>query len=189
MHTCKDKSCLEEVGMKFFLVSWAANGNPVPRIVNWRTKLDYHAVQTGEIERLQKRTLLYIENNPETVFTDIICRPFLLVSSLIWDVMKMYDIRQEGKQIILLDGVYGFAEIYYLQKLPECVCLHDDTEFNNDGTIIKKLILDKEIIENLPPLFRVAGIQKDYVIGRLDFVESILRRGAKGIKLEELEGR
>lgn len=175
--------------MKFFLVSWEENRNPVPRIINWMAKLDYHAVQTKEIGKLPKRTLLYIENNPETVFTDIISSPFLLVSSLIWDVMKMYDIGQEGKQIILLDGVYGFAEIYYLQNLQECLCLHANTEFNNDGTIIKKLILDRSVTEELPPFFRVAGVQKDYAIGRLDFVESILRRGAKGIKLEELEMR
>lgn len=175
--------------MKFFLLSWAESGNPVPRIVNWMTKLDYHAVQTREIGKLPKRTLLYIENNPETVFTDLICSPFLLVSSLICDVMKMYDMRNEGKQIILLDGVNGFAEIYYLQNLQECSCLHGDTKFSNDGTVIKNLILDKEMLKDLPPLFRVAGIQKDYVIGRLDFVESILRRGAKGIKLTELEVR
>ncbi len=175
--------------MKFFLLRWEEKGNPVPRVVNWMAKLDYRAIQTRKIGRLPKRTLLYVENNPETVFSDIISSPFLLVSELIWDVMKKYEIRREGKQIILLDGVYGFAEIYYLPDLQECTCLHADTEFNNDGTIIKKLILDRDVTEKLPPFFRVAGVQKDYVIGRLDFVESILRRGAKGIKLEELEIR
>lgn len=173
--------------MKYFLLSWDENGNPVPRIVNWRAKLDYRAVQAKELGKLPSRTLLYIENNPETVFSDIISSPFLLVSELVWNVMKKYDIRQEGKQIVLLDGVYGFAEVYYLQNLRECACLHADTQFNNNGTVIKELIIDKVAAASLPPFFRVAEMQKDYIIGRLDFVESLLRRGAKGIRIEELK--
>lgn len=175
--------------MKYFLLSCEEKGNPVPRIVNWMTRLDYHAVQTREIGKLPPRTLLYIENNPETVFPDIINSPFLLVSEMIWDVMKKYGIKQAGKQIVLLDGVYGFAEIYYLQNLQECTCLHADTLFNNDGSAIRRLILNRAAAGRLPPFFRIAGVRKDYVVGRLDFVESILRRGAKGIKIEELEMR
>ncbi len=175
--------------MKYFLINWEEQGNPVPRIVNWMEMLDYHAIQTREIKKLPQRTLLYIDNNPETVFSDIINSPFFLVSKMVWDVMNKYGIRQEGKQIVLLDGVYGFAEIYYLLNLKECSCLHTDTEFNNDSTVIKKLILEKKKSDNLPPFFRVGGMQRDYIIGRLDFVESILRRGAKGIRLEELELR
>lgn len=175
--------------MKYFLLSCEEKGNPVPRLVNWMARLDYRAIQTGDIEKLPPRTLLYIENNPETVFPDIIDNPFFLVSKTIWDVMKKYDIRQAGKQIVLLDGVYGFAEIYYLQHLQECTCLHADTRFNNDGSVIKKLILDKAAAGGLPPFFKVKGVQKDYAVGRLDFVESILRRDAKGIRIEELEMR
>ena len=175
--------------MKFFLVSWEEHGNPVPRIVNWENKVDFHAIQMGNLEKLPRRTLLYIENNPDTVFSDIIMSPFFLVSDMVWNVMKMYGIGKQGKQMVLLDGVYGFAEIYYMPRLAEHRCLHEDTQFNNDGSVIKKLILNKEESYNYPPFFRVAGLKKNYVIGRLDFVESILRRGAKGIQLTELELR
>lgn len=175
--------------MKFFMMDWEENGNPVPRIVNWTEKVDFHAIQTGNLEKLPRRTLLYIENNPDTVFSDIISSPFFLVSEMVWNVMKKYDIKRKGKQIVLLDGVYGFAEIYYLLQLEECECLHADTQFNNDSSIIRELILNRESAKNFPPFFKVAGLQKDYVIGRLDFVESILRRGAKGIRLIELELR
>lgn len=173
--------------MKYFLMDWEEQGNPVPRIVNWMEYLDYHVIQTGELDKLPRRTLLYIENNPETVFSDIISSPFFLVSDMVWDVMKKYGIRRKGKQIVLLDGVYGFAEVYYLLLLQECECVHVDTQFNSDGSTVKELILNKNTADQYPPFFRVAGLQKDYVIGRLDFVESILRRGAKGIRLVELK--
>lgn len=175
--------------MKYFLISWEVQGNPVPRIVNWKERVDYHAIQTGNLEKLPRRTLLYIENNPDTVFSDIIMSPFFLVSDRVWDVIKMYGLGRKGRQMVLLDGVYGFAEIYYVLQLTECECIHADTQFNNDGSVIRKLVLNKEKSDGYPPFFRVAGLQKDYVIGRLDFVESILRRGAKGIKLVELELR
>lgn len=36
-------------------------------------------------------------------------------------------------------------------------------------------------------VFKVDGYQEHYMIGREDFVESILRRGARGISFEEVE--
>lgn len=62
-----------------------------------------------------------------------------------------------------------------------------ETVFNNDYSVIQELILDKEKIKYVPPVFEVAEVEKDYLICRLDFIESILRRGAKGIKLAELK--
>lgn len=42
--------------------------------------------------------------------------------------------------------------------------------------------------EMAPPFFRYGDGKRNYMIGRLDFVESILRRGAKGIRLRETKG-
>ena len=53
--------------------------------------------------------------------------------------------------------------------------------------MIQELILDKEKIKICTSGFEVAEVEKDYLICRLDFIESILRRGAKGIKLAELK--
>ena len=49
-----------------------------------------------------------------------------------------------------------------------------------------ELVLDKEKVAS-KAVFRFKECDKNGIIGRMDFVESILRRGIKGIKLTELE--
>ena len=80
-----------------------------------------------------------------------------------------------------------------LQKFTICQCIpgmivfQKKRFFNNDHSMIRELMLDKNKIKYVPPVFEVAEVEKDYLICRLDFIESILRRGAKGIKLAELK--
>lgn len=173
--------------MRYYLLNWEETGNPVPRIRNWMDRLDYQAVQKKEISKLPERTILLLEENSDTLFSDVIEIPFLLVSKMFWDVSKMYGVPAKGKEMVLLDGVNGFAEIYYMPVFPKYECLSDKTVFNNDHSMIRKLILDKNKIKNAPPAFTVSEVEKEYLICRLDFVESILRRGAKGMKLTELQ--
>lgn len=173
--------------MRFYQLSWENIGNPVPKILNWTEKMDYHAVVHKEIWKLPERTLLYIEPNTDTIFPDIINSPFLLVSDKMWEVMKKYRVHAEGKEVVLLDTINGHIGIYYMPHLKEYDCLSDKTVFNNDGSVIQKVVLDSRKLDKLPPVFRIAGVAKDYVIGRMDFVESILRRDAVGLKISETE--
>lgn len=175
--------------MKYYLLNWEETGNPVPRIRNWMERLDYRAVQKRELEKLPEWTILFLEENTDTLFSDIVEIPFLLVSKMFWDVSKMYDVPVSGKEMVLLDGANGFAEIYYMPVYPRYDCLSKESVFNNDHSMIRELILDKNKIKYVPPVFEAAEVEKDYLICRLDFIESVLRRGAKGIKLTELQAK
>lgn len=155
--------------MKFFQINSEPDGNVLPRIVGWKEKLDYHAVQRGEILKLPKRTLLYVENHPETVFADVVDSPFFLVSDMVWKVMKEYDGSVVGREIILLDDIFGVTETYHMPVLK----MYDDLSAPQGQKAAS-------------PFFRYSGEKRDYMIGRLDFVESILRRDAKGIRLQEI---
>ena len=54
------------------------------------------------------------------------------------------------------------------------------------GNRITRLVLDRDRIgENA--VFRIKGYNRSCIAGRLDFVESLLRREAGGITLEEAE--
>lgn len=173
--------------MRYYLLNWEEKGNPVPRIRNWMERLDYQAVRKREMAKLPERTILFLEENPDTLFSDIIELPFLLVSKMFWDASKMYGVTVRGKEMVLLDGMNGFAEIYYMPLYPRHECLSEKTVFNNDHSAIRKMVLDKNKIRNVPPVFAVSEVEKDCLICRLDFIESILRRGAKGIKLTQVQ--
>lgn len=156
--------------MKFFRIGCEKQGNEVPEILNWSEKLDYHMVQSGEIMKLPRRTLLFVKSRPEKVFADILDTPFFQVSEMVWKVMKLYDGSVKGRQLILLDDLYGVSEIYFMPLISVC-----------------QYPTSKKEWDALPTFFRLEGDKKSTMIGRLDFVESILKRGAKGIFLEELE--
>ena len=58
--------------------------------------------------------------------------------------------------------------------------------YNSTGNRILKLVLDRGKID-ANVVFKVKGLSGNSIVGRLDFVESILRRDARGIKLTLLE--
>lgn len=155
--------------MKYFKICSEYQGNLLPVVKNWMEKLDYHTVKAGEISKLPRRTLLYVENHEDTLFADIIDAPFFLVSDMVWKVMKLYDESIQGNQIVLLDDVFGIVKIYHMPMLTEL-----------------DPVLWQQEQKNAPPFFVFSNIKGNSMIGRLDFVESILRRAAQGIKLVEI---
>ena len=90
-------------------------------------RLDYQAVQRRELAKLPERTILFLEENQDTLFSDVIEKPFLLVSKMFWDVSKMYKVPVRGKEMVLLDGVTA------LQKFIICQCIHDIVVFQKKG--------------------------------------------------------
>ena len=76
---------LTKVKLKKYRLNWEETGNPVPRIRNWMERLDYQAVQRRELAKLPERTILFLEENQDTLFSDVIEKPFLLVSKMFWD--------------------------------------------------------------------------------------------------------
>ena len=54
------------------------------------------------------------------------------------------------------------------------------------GNRVVKPVLDKDKIVD-KAVFRIHGYDKKCIVGRLDFVESVLRRGMSGIRMKEAE--
>ena len=63
---------LTKVKLKNYRLNWEETGNPVPRIRNWMERLDYQAVQRRELAKLPERTILFLEENQDTLFSDVI---------------------------------------------------------------------------------------------------------------------
>ena len=63
--------------------------------------------------------------------------------------------------------------------------ISEETTYNRTGNRIEQLLLDKEKIGNRVA-FTVKSYKQNGFIARLDYVESILRREARGIRFEEI---
>ena len=101
-------------------------------------------------------------------------------------VMQFYDPYIQYKQIVLFDKSGLIAKPYHLPILPDCDCLLPESELDKVRSKIIHGVIDLEKVQRRPVL-KLGGVTTTQIAFRLDVVESILRRGAKGIALKELE--
>lgn len=89
------------------------------------------------------------------------------------------------KGVKLWDKKSGINATYFLTILDKLDCMSEQTQFNSVGNRVTKLVLDRDKIGS-KAVFEIKGFDRKCIVGRMDFVESILRRGAEGITLEEI---
>ncbi len=171
--------------MKYFLISEDQTMVQRPFILNWHEKIDVRNIHLTEALKLPPRELVIIRGNPVPVFTDIISVPFFLISEKVREVVKMYDPRTKMTELVLLDQENGKAERYFLPVFEEVDCIKEEYFPALNRGEMKKVILNRERIGERS-MFRVAGVEKQYIIGNLDIVESLLKRGCTGMALAEI---
>lgn len=173
--------------MKYFLIQTNPLYVTAPDLIDWRDKISKRFVRQGVSYHIPKRELYFIRPNPNTIFPDVVSFPFFIVTKLIKEVIKMYEPKLVYKELVLLDREYKLCEVYHLPILPEVDCLSSRSELSADHSMIKRGILNENCLRDSPSIFFIGGVRNTYVAARLDIVESMLRRGARGIGLTPLE--
>lgn len=172
--------------MRYFLLEADKGYTNVPQIINLHAQIDVRDLKKGSYYKIPKRILLRIRGNKNTVYTDVISQPVFLISELMKKVLEKYEPNLNYKETVLLDQEYGQAERYYLPTLEEIDCLTKESVFNLNHSVLHKIVIDTDRTED-KCLFALSGVSNRYVIARLDLIESVLRRGAKGLHLKEIE--
>jgi len=172
--------------MKYFLISTERTNNPIPNIIDWHKQIEYRDITSERAGNIPEWTMLAIDNEIDIVFTDILSKPGFLVSPMVHDTMRLYDPYVQCKRVVLKDRLTHAEEQYFLPIFPVCDCLLPESKLNMDRSNIIHGVIDQEKVKR-HPFFKVGGVSNTHIAFRLDVVESILRRGAKGIKLSELE--
>lgn len=171
--------------MRYYWVKENKNYTLAPQIKNWFSALDIRKLKPGYYKDIPKRMLFYIEENPNTIFTDILVSPFFLVSEKIKDCLQLFEPNLEFKEFILLDQRNRRAQEYFLPQLSEMSCLTANSQFNLDRSRLKYIELDQESIKE-KAIFTLGEVKSRYVIARLDVIEGMLRRNVKGLCIEEV---
>ncbi len=65
-------------------------------------------------------------------------------------------------------------------------CLSEQSKFNTDRNMIKKAVIDVSKIGD-KKVFSLAGVQGFHIVGRRDFIESVLCRDIRGLMLLPIE--
>ena len=172
--------------MQYFIIEGDKRYVDGPNIINWYEKIDIRNINKDNSYKLPKRIVLKVSPNKNIIFTDIITKPFLLVSDKFKKIIQIYEPRIIYKQVALLDQENEKTELYHLPILPKVECLNVKSRFNQDRSIIKEAALDYDKIKDYS-LFQISGVKSIYTVIRLDLLESILRRGGRGIAISEVE--
>ena len=171
--------------MKYFLIKMDQKFNTAPEIKGWFDKIKHRDICVERSHNIEKRQLLFIESNPNTVFPDVLTFPFFLVSETVRNVIHSYGPNIIFKEIILLDSKHAKTFTYYLPILKCINCLFDSTKLTGDKYSALNAVIDAGSVgDNV--IFSLANSSDFNVVMRLDLVESILSRGAKGMELREI---
>lgn len=171
--------------MKYLLIE-TDEKNRIPYGINKNRAIDTRLLTRERFGKLPMWNVVEMNFPREGFFPDLICSPFLLLSDVFMETVMMYQPGTLRKGVKLWDRNSGINETYFLAVLDEPDCMSDHTWFNSVGNRILRLVLDKDRIGDRA-VFRVKGYTSGAIVGRMDFVESILRRDVRGIRLSEIE--
>lgn len=176
--------------VRYFIIEQDKSYTKAPRIVNsykkGEVKLNTKLIIDGIYKGIGTRTLVDCVGEKDSPYIDIISDPTFMVSKNVKKILSKFEPNMEFKELVVLDKKNIKVKQYYIPVLDRFDCLSSDSILNLDKSVVKKMKLDlSKVLDKC--LFTVSGVNSQYVIARLDFVESILRREAIGINLIEIE--
>lgn len=173
--------------MEYYIVKCNKAYDSIPVPTNWHNKLDIRNICKDKSNNIKPQILLKVIESKNHVWVDFLDFPFPLVSNLIKETMNMYN-KTIFKQIILLDQKYEETKTYNIPVL-EIVLVEIKQKTAKKGFIAE--IKSTETRETLETTFFYVKNQFNqlYLVAKIDFLESILRRGARGIEIVPIEFR
>ena len=168
--------------MKFYFVTVDTN-YIAPMPMGWYGKIDRKSWREKKSYQMPKYLMFQTEEHMQMIFTDIIVFPCFMVSKLVQDVIGLYNPAMRYVRIILYDKLRKRSMAYYMpfMKTIESVKRSDENKYGGDSIYLEhKKIADEVIIE-------VTNKGKTHIAMRMDVLESILRRGAIGLGIKEIQ--
>ena len=117
-----------------------------------------------EFSNLPHTFMMAVQMGEYAIFPDIFSQPYLMVSEMVMQVMKLYQMEPFYRKVILSDENSEQYKAYFL--------LYFDRQ---------AVLLHRDFIYEWTPEYKINCMIS------LDFAESILRRGAQGIQLKEIK--
>lgn len=174
--------------MKYFLLREEKRIVDSPQLINWHKNIPIQKLRWGTYHEVPPKTVLFIKENKNIYFPDIMLFPFLMISRKIKDILDLYEPNMGYRQIILIENKNERCMQYFIPHLMRLECLSKKTEYNFDHSEVKKAVLEQNrLIDKC--IFELGEVSNRQVIVRQDFLESVLRREAIiNFERAEIEG-
>lgn len=172
--------------MKYFEIGDTPELKYAPQIHGWYGKFDVRDIRLESYPKLPKRQLFIIEPSEDTIFTDIILYPFLMVTPKVMDVISMYRELCFYRDIILVDQLKRESQLYYLPVFYETDELKIEEKNYVEG-VSTPSVQGRERVYVASHIFWINDSLKRHTIISLDLAESLLRREVFGLGITEVE--
>lgn len=169
--------------MKYFKVEVNENYvSPVP--IGWHGVIDKKTLEKKLYHLVKVKHLIFFTDvHMQMMFTDVLVFPCFMVSEKVKHVILKYEPLLNFLRIILFDLEHKQSMAYYLPCLEKAGKIkHEDGWDKKD---IQNISVEKRVV-NGKAIEEIVDEGGTSVIMRMDLVESILRRGAVGIGLQEV---
>lgn len=138
-------------------------------------------ILANNTKKIPDTTVFYVEENSARVHTDIITKPFFLISESFKQLLSVYEPMLHTKKVIFIDRKKHYAEIYFLPILNQ-VEWHKNSQWNMDRSVLKHAVLQREKVGN-NTLFMLKNCNSQIVVMRSDLLESCLKRKFRGFHI------
>lgn len=118
-------------------------------------------------------------------YVDVLDDQLFLVSDGVKKVFSIYARSLQFKTVCILNNLDGSSCNYYAPLFTSIDCLPDEYKAVRNRNKLEKLIIKASAAEDYS-VFKIAGIDTDIVIIRLDVAESLLRRNIRKLELERV---
>jgi len=173
--------------MKYYIIKKSKNHTDVPKIINWFGRINTEHIIRGEYDKLEKLYSLLVQENADMYQADAIFEPVLLVSGMMKHCIEQYEPNMKHTFVGLIEKKNDTVFEFFLPHLTEEICLSKKSIISGNGTILEKPVFDMKKLNKDKYIFRVGGLNSVYIAAREELVESVLRRGAKGIEFVGVE--
>lgn len=173
---------------KYFELQETPELKYAPRIKSLFGKFDIRTIQLETYPQIPERQVFIVEPSNKTIFTDIILSPFLMISSTVLDVIKMYKDLCFYREVYLIDQLQRKSQLYFLPVFNETRALSvEGIEYDNGKNISKQSQQQGEKVFVNKNIFWVSDSLKRHTILSMDIAESLIRREVFGLGLKEVE--
>ncbi|MGE6230393.1 hypothetical protein [Paenibacillus chitinolyticus] len=169
--------------MDYFVLKQDERCTDAPVLLDVRSRIDLRDIRPDRAHRIADTVVMQVKSTPETEYPDVLDGQLYLISDRLKRIAAAYEPDLPVKLIPLMDRVQRKQSNYYLPLFEEAEVLSPSSELNRDGTVVKKLVLQRSKLTGRK-IFKIKESAKPLIIVRLDVAESLLRRDFAGIRLE-----
>lgn len=173
---------------KYFELQETPELKYAPRIGSLFGKFDIRNIRLDKYHLLPERQVFFIGPSEQGIFTDIILSPFLMISPMVLEVIRMYREVCFCREVILVNQQQRRSQLYFLPVFDETGELQAVGKEYSHGTCMSRpagqqgecVTVDKNI-------FWIRDSFRRHTIISLDMAESLIRRDVFGLGLREVE--